>query len=171
MSFQSILTTWVVQWRQRNPSKSALHVKSFCFAYLLVSVVNVVELSSASNVTMQNNSWHATISTEKLTIWWKSRVEIVVRGYPYWGAKKGFFRGVLNRGKMASERESPLATPSSPPVKANEESVCFPKTVPWCILTKHRPSSTCNIQLEFLEFFFMESRNPDYPEKKGGKEQ
>ena len=149
MSFQSTLTTWVVQLRQKNPPKIALHVKSFCFAYFLVSVVIVVALSSARSVTTQNNSWHAKISTEKLMIWWKSRVEIDVRRYAYRGAKKGYFRGVLNRGqervKMASERESPLATPSPPLVKANEECVCLPKTVPWCIPTQHRPSSTRNI--------------------------
>ena len=37
----------------------------------------------ASSVTTQNNSWYATISLEKTTIWWKTRDEINIRRYPY----------------------------------------------------------------------------------------
>ena len=38
-------------------------------------------LELASIVTTQNNSWYATISPEKTTIWWKTRDEINIRRY------------------------------------------------------------------------------------------
>ena len=50
-----------------------LWLETCCFLYVLVSfvVVVVARSSSLSSVTTQNNSWYATISFEKPTIWWK----------------------------------------------------------------------------------------------------
>ena len=58
-----------------------LVVDYFIFFVSAVDVFVVLELTS--RVTTQNNSWHATISPEKTTIWWKTRDEINIRRYPY----------------------------------------------------------------------------------------
>ena len=64
LSFQSSMSTLVVQGWQRNLPNSVMNVQSFCFAYFLIFVIVVTAVLSslASSITMQ---W---ISPKKPTI-------------------------------------------------------------------------------------------------------
>ena len=69
----------VVQWRQRNASKSALHVQNYCFAYLrpspyksrcflILSFYTYIH-SLLSQPTLHMFSWIRVIVLEKWTAW------------------------------------------------------------------------------------------------------
>lgn len=74
---QSSLTTIVLQWRQRNLSKSVLLVQSSCFDYFLVSVVIVLHWALPRKTLICD---YSTWKTDDL-------MEIDVRRYPYIGSR------------------------------------------------------------------------------------
>lgn len=174
MSFQSTLTTWVVQWRQRNPSKSALQVKSFCFAYFLVSVVIVVR-------------WAPLGALPRKTIFDMGRFRLKNWRFDENRASKSTSAGThteaqrrdfseecwigVREGKEGKWKRKPFSDPVPSPRKSQWKKCLPPQNSP--MVHPNTTSTQFHVQYPagIFGIFFMESRNPDCPEKKGGKEQ